>query len=137
MWLSMSPGMTARPRRSILRVAGVASFRTSASVPTATMRSPRTAIACATVKRSSTVMIFPFEKMTSGAGCCAGRVDTAPANTSATTVARENDRLMCPPSDTAPRLRSGQADENLWSVAALDNPPGANIIGAAGRSDHT
>jgi hypothetical protein len=36
---------------------------------------------------------------------------------------------MCPPSDTA--------DENLWSVAALDNPPGANIIGAAGRSDHT
>ena len=69
MWLSISPGMTARPRRSIRRVAGDASFATSASLPTATMRSPRMATACAIEKRSSTVMIFPFDRMTSGAGC--------------------------------------------------------------------
>src|SRR5258706_806843 len=35
------------------------------------MRSPLTATACAIEKRLSTVMIFPLERMTSGAGACA------------------------------------------------------------------
>ena len=38
------------------------------------MRSPWIATACAIVKRSSTVMIFPFERIRSGAGCCARSV---------------------------------------------------------------
>ena len=44
------------------RVAGPASRDTSSVVPTATMRSPRTPTAWATVKRSSTVMILPVEQ---------------------------------------------------------------------------
>ena len=62
MWLSISPGMTALPPRSIRLVFGPASRVISWLVPTATMRSPRIATACAIVKRSSTVMIFPFDR---------------------------------------------------------------------------
>ncbi len=50
------------------RVLGPASRVMSWLVPTATMRSPRIATACAIVKRSSTVMTFPFDRMRSGAG---------------------------------------------------------------------
>ena len=32
------------------------------------------ATACAMVKRSSTVMILPLERMRSGGGCCARRI---------------------------------------------------------------
>jgi len=40
-------------------------------VPTATMRPPRTATACAIENVSSTVMIFPFVRIVSGGFCCA------------------------------------------------------------------
>ena len=71
MWLSISPGVTALPPRSIRLRAGPASRPMSALVPTATMRSPRMATAWAIVKRSSTVTIFPFDRIRSGGGCCA------------------------------------------------------------------
>src|SRR6516225_7008904 len=63
--------MTERPRRSIRRVLGPAIWVISRSAPTATRRPSRIATACAIVNRSSTVMIFPFDRTTSGAGCCA------------------------------------------------------------------
>ena len=93
MWLSISPGVTALPPRSIRLVFGPASRVISWLVPTATMRSPRIATACAIVKRSSTVMIFPFDRTRSagpaeaagegpGAGCCARIIAPAPASAS-------------------------------------------------------
>ena len=47
-------------------------------VPTATMRSPRTATACAIENASSTVMIFPFVRIVSAGCCCAWRNTAAP-----------------------------------------------------------
>ena len=49
MWLSISPGVTALPPRSIRLVFGPASCAISWLVPTATMRSPLMATACAIV----------------------------------------------------------------------------------------
>jgi hypothetical protein len=43
----------------------------SALLPTAMMREPRTATACAIWKVSLTVMIFPLNRMRSAPGCCA------------------------------------------------------------------
>src|SRR3954467_13768706 len=56
----MRPGMTVIPRRSITFASLPASLRICAVSPTATMRAPLTAIACATVKRSSTVTTLPL-----------------------------------------------------------------------------
>src|SRR5712671_1762247 len=68
--------MTERPRKSIRRVFAPASRRMSALVPTFTMRSPLMATACAIVNRSSTVMIFPLERMMSGVVCWAATSET-------------------------------------------------------------
>ena len=86
MWLSISPGMTVRPPRSIRRVPAPASLPMSSLLPTATMRSPRMATACAIVKRSSTVMIFPFDRMRSGGGCCARGIAAASTNSEPATA---------------------------------------------------
>ncbi len=59
-WLSVRPGVTVRPFRSIWRVAGPASLRTSSFVPTAVNLSPVMATACAYENRSSTVTILPL-----------------------------------------------------------------------------
>src|SRR5262249_54660586 len=59
-WPSVSPGMTALPFRSITRVAGLVTAAMTASGPTATMRSPAMAIACAMVEAASTVITLPF-----------------------------------------------------------------------------
>ena len=64
-WPSVMPGMTALPLRSMTRVAGPAMAAIAASGPTATIRSPAMAIACAIVKAASTVMILPFLRMRS------------------------------------------------------------------------
>ena len=63
---SMSPGMTVRPPRSMTRVAGPASFRTSSDEPTRSDASIAIASACATVDRASSVTILPFRRMVSG-----------------------------------------------------------------------
>jgi hypothetical protein len=62
------PGTTTRPFSSMTRVEGDANARTSASVPTATMRSPRIASASAHGRLSSAVKTFPPASTTSGAG---------------------------------------------------------------------
>src|SRR5262245_977410 len=67
----MKPGTIDLPRRSIRCVFGPARRVMSALLPTATMREPRTATACATWKVSLTVMIFPLVRMRSAGGCCA------------------------------------------------------------------
>src|SRR5262245_54914601 len=59
--------MTVRPRRSIVLALGPASLEISWLEPTATIRSPLTATACAIVNRSSTVTILPLEKTRSAA----------------------------------------------------------------------
>src|SRR6187397_587852 len=56
------------------------------------IRSPATATACAMVKRSSTVMILPFERMRSTWGCCACRKDRPPSTNRPTTT----DLLLLP-----------------------------------------
>src|SRR5215813_947818 len=78
----MRPGITARPRKSMRRVFGPARRFTSALLPTPTMRSPLIASACAMENRSSTVMTFPFEKIMSGAVCCAPMNEAALTNAS-------------------------------------------------------
>jgi hypothetical protein len=95
-WLSINPGMTARPARSTTRVCGPLSASTSAVVPTLRMRSPLTASACAMVKRSSTVMILPLMSTVSGACARAGVAAAKAANASPTT--RLNDGRMLNPS---------------------------------------
>ena len=67
---SIRPGMTVLPSRSICRVAGPASFRTSALEPTLTMRPPSIAIASAIEKLASTVRTLPLWRIRSGV--CAG-----------------------------------------------------------------
>src|SRR6266852_1174551 len=59
--------MTVRFRRSIVFVPAPFSLSTSASLPTATMRCPLIATACAIVKRSSTVTILPLKRTMSSA----------------------------------------------------------------------
>ncbi len=59
-WPSMRPGITVRPARSISRVVAAARGRTASFVPTATMRSPRIATACAIENVESTVTILPL-----------------------------------------------------------------------------
>ena len=54
--------MTVFPLRSIFRVCASASLAICAVLPTATMRPSLIASACAIVKRSSTVMIFPVDE---------------------------------------------------------------------------
>src|ERR1041385_8744636 len=56
------------------------------------MRSPRTAIASATVNLSSTVMILPFVRIRSADGCCA-ETNTATALTNISVVVATENRL--------------------------------------------
>src|SRR5262245_39068159 len=78
----MRPGITDSPRKSMRRVFGPARRFTSTLLPTPTMRSPLTASACAMENRSSTVMTLPFEKIMSGAVCCAPMNEAALTNAS-------------------------------------------------------
>jgi len=64
---SINPGITVRPRRSIAFVAGPASRRTAAFVPTATKRSPRIATPSAIENSGSTVTTLPLWRIRSGA----------------------------------------------------------------------
>src|SRR3954464_7611591 len=95
-WLSINPGMTVRPARSMTRVCGPLSASISAVVPTLRMRSPLMASACAMVKRSSTVTILPLTSTISGACALAG--PAAVANNARTSkMARPNDDRMLNP----------------------------------------
>ena len=58
-WASMNPGTTTRPWKSIRRVRRSAHRSASTSVPTATMRSSRIAIALAQGRTRAAVKIFP------------------------------------------------------------------------------
>src|SRR5258706_735585 len=81
----MKPGTIDLPCSSIRCVLGQASLLTSALEPTATMRVPRTATACAIWKVSLTVMIFPLNRIRSAPACCAcsdSESPTTPANSS-------------------------------------------------------
>src|SRR5262245_19534048 len=57
-WPSMRPGVTVRPLRSTTRVSGAVWAAMVSFPPTASMRSPAMAIACAMLKSRSTVMTF-------------------------------------------------------------------------------
>src|SRR5262245_29213296 len=89
-WLSIRPGMTVRPLRSMARVCGPLSLPMSAAVPVATMRPERMASACVIVKRSSTVTILPLMRMVS-AGCAFAAL--SPASRAMATVAMIDDRM--------------------------------------------
>ncbi len=84
----MSPGMTARPSRSIVRVSSPASEMIASDVPTAEMNSPLSATASAMEKRSSTVMILPFVRIMSGGRGCEWETLETSASASEAPVAR-------------------------------------------------
>src|SRR5262245_2501246 len=84
----MKPGTMDLPRRSMRCVLGPARRVMSALLPTAMMREPRTATACAIWKVSLTVMIFPLVRMRSAGVCCAcsdNDSPTTPLNSSSQT----------------------------------------------------
>src|SRR5262245_14089443 len=64
-WPSMRPGVTVRPLRSTTRVSGAVWAAMVSFRPTARMRSPAMAIACAMVKLRSTVMTFALLRIRS------------------------------------------------------------------------
>ena len=143
MWLSISPGMTARPPRSIRLVLGPASRPISSFVPTATMRSPRIATACAIVKRSSTVMIFPFDRIRSLARGLL-RASIAPARHDGE-PARRRPRQSARSHRSLPVLRRGQPSigirrpsprpaNRLLPVVQNDLHPRAAVASPACRS---
>jgi len=72
-WLSRSPGTTVAPLRSITLVAAFASADISESLPTARMRLPATATACAVVNAGSTVRMRPWRRMVSAGTIGAAR----------------------------------------------------------------
>src|SRR5256885_11763248 len=65
---SLKPGRSSLPSASITRVLGPRQLSTSELEPTATMRSPRTATACAVGLDLSTVQTFALVMMRSAAG---------------------------------------------------------------------
>src|SRR5262245_32386907 len=74
-WPSMRPGVTVLPLRSTTRVSGAVWAAMVSFRPTARMRSPAMAIACAMVKSRSTVMTFALLRSRS-AERTAGRAGT-------------------------------------------------------------
>src|SRR5215470_8785511 len=74
-WPSMRPGVTVRPLRSTTRVSGAVWAAMASFGPTARIRSPTMAIACAMVKSRSTVMTLALLRIRS-AGRAAGRAVT-------------------------------------------------------------
>jgi len=80
LWLSMSPGITVRPARSTMRVAGPALARSASLSPTAPIRSPAIAIACSIANWSSTVTILPLTSSRSGVCAIAGAAQTRRIN---------------------------------------------------------
>src|SRR5262245_36955565 len=88
----MSPGITVRRLRSMVRVCGPLSRSVSAAVPTATIRPPRIASDSAMVKRSSTVTILPLVRMVS-AGCACAAVPS-PASRPIATACMINRRIV-------------------------------------------
>src|SRR5262245_25006559 len=99
-WLSISPGMTERPARSMTRVCGPLSAAMSDVVPTLTTRSPLMASACAMVKRSSTVTILPLTSTVSGA-CDQTPVGAAATASTSTTARLSHAGMFDPPSGFA------------------------------------
>src|SRR6185503_12321628 len=136
----MKPGVIERPRRSIRRVFGPASRVTSWFVPTARMRSPRTATACAIVNFSSTVMILPLVKMTSATGCWA-RLGAALRRR---TRRLETVRFMKPLLDPLPTSNSttprnfelGRWEFGSWKLQALSPTRSERGFDALGREGH-
>jgi hypothetical protein len=59
-WPSVIPGITVLPLRSTRRVAGPVCAAIATSGPTARIRSPEIAIACAIANAASTVMTLPL-----------------------------------------------------------------------------
>src|SRR5262245_17110927 len=113
-WESMRPGMTVRPPRSMMRVAGPAKPRMSAERPTATIVSSRTANASAMVERSSSVTILPLTSAVSGDCAATGRANAANAKAAARrrpTAARPGDRFLIVSSliISMPRRQRGQS----------------------------
>src|SRR6185503_20451180 len=111
-WLSMSPGITVRPRSSITFVAPPASLRMSALAPTATMRCPLIATACAIVKRSSTVTILPPTRIVSAISAAKTAVEISATNS--------NNSALKPPAITlAPTTPSPSAPPLLGQEGRL------------------
>src|SRR5712692_8586345 len=130
----MRPGITVRPPTSMTRVAGPTKRRISPSVPTATMRSPRTATACFTEKASSTVATFPLMRARS-AGCSAfGGVGVHPTSSHRlrATRMRRDAAVMLPGVYLADGEQIDDEDERL---SGLDIGARAAIAVAEARRD--
>ena len=82
----MRPGITVRPCRSITRVAGPASFCTSAVLPVATIFPSRIAIACRIENWLSTVTTLPLTRTVSGLCAASGAAPNSAQTMSATVV---------------------------------------------------
>src|SRR3981189_2961255 len=123
--------MTARPLRSTTRVVGAVCATISASGPTAMIRSPAIAIACAIVKPLSTVMIFPFLRTRSagratgdaGNACaCACTGMTVPSDAPA--AAFRNSRRPVMPARSSLHLNAGGLHDSLPLAALRGNELG-------------
>lgn len=79
-WASVRPGLTKRPCRSITRDCGPMCLRTAPFEPTATNRSPRTAMACRTEPLPSAVNTLPFTNTRSAGGVAACAAPTTRTN---------------------------------------------------------
>src|SRR5262245_24852694 len=123
-WPSVMPGMTALPSRSTTRVAGPVCAAIAASGPTARIRSPETAIACAIVKAASTVMTLPFLS-TRSAGPIAAR---APGATARVCPCAATDR---PPASmpAVPAAPAAFRNRRRGMVSSNGSPPALGEIG--------
>src|SRR5262245_53045921 len=103
----MRPGVAVRPRRSTTFVDGPIRGRISSFEPTATMRPPAMAMACATVSLASTVTTLPlFSTSSAAAGCASGRWRVEK---------KTRQTRMRPVVETMRRGRMGTSDARLLS----------------------
>ena len=124
---SLIPGMTGWPCRSIRCVASAASARISASLPTARMRSPRIASACACGWVALAVKILPLYRIRSG-GASTGWPRPPQAATDSRASRQANGRmcLMARSSgSTTPTARPATSGQ----VRGAADAPGTLLIG--------
>ena len=100
-WASVRPGKTALPARAMRRVAGPACFSISASLPTATIRPPRTATACARGSALSSVTTTPPVSTRSARGAVVSPDTCSRAPISALAARRPMARNSTPPNSSA------------------------------------
>ncbi len=94
---STKPGSMTRPRRSTTWACAPAAARTAASLPTATIRLPRIAMASACEKRRSTVRTVPPVNTVAAAPCARAMAGQAPAAATApvSSVRRRSGGACC------------------------------------------